>query len=451
MTIRTRKILYIFFILLFIIITPIVSLYAAGYKLSGGLKIQKTGILIINSKPEGAQILINGEIQQNFFKKIISSDKGYITTPAKIKNLSPEEYEIELKMNNYLSWKKKLTINSGQSTFAEDINLFKDNLPFLISSPKDPQIIISPNNKKIITINNEKKINALDIESEKETMLNTELETLEGVNIQWSQNSKKIILNNQIFNLESPHDPILLNKIIGTNIYDIKWDSNNDNIVLYKDHNNLNYYNISNQTNKIIFKNHLIKDYLSKDKILYYIEEQKNNSLLVTYNMNENQEINKISLPRSDYLFINNDHRLINLYDSKHKILYLIDPYDGFKPIRETINNVTKTYWTDNNRLLYTNDFEIWVFNLNDLSKKLLARISQKINTLIWHPSNNNIIYSTNKSISVIELDNREKYNITKIIELDNISDIILNKKGSALFFYAQIGNQNGIYKLLIQ
>src|SRR3989339_825930 len=317
MTLKTRKFLYLFFVFLFIVITPIISMYAAGYKFSGGFKVQKTGSLIINSNPRGARILINNKVQQNIFKKIFSSGGGYITTPAKIKNLSPEEYTVEINLKDYLPWKKKLTINPGQSTFAEDINL--------------------------------------------------------------------------------------------------------------------------------------LKDYIAKNETIFFIENQKDNSLLKIYNIDEAREVNQISLPLSDYSFINYGHKLINLYDPKHKILYLIDPYDNFKPLRETINNITKTYWADDTRLLYTNDFEVWIFNLKNLQKKLLTRISQKIDNIIWHPSNNNIIYSTNKNINVIELDDREKYNITKIIELDGITNTVLNKKGDTLYFYAQIGNQKGLYKLLIQ
>src|SRR3989339_550493 len=347
MTLKTRKFLYLFFVFLFIVITPIISMYAAGYKFSGGFKVQKTGSLIINSNPRGARILINNKVQQNIFKKIFSSGGGYITTPAKIKNLSPEEYTVEINLKDYLPWKKKLTINPGQSTFAEDINLFKDNLPLLMMPKTEINSTISPNNKRLITINDENEIIFIDIDSETEKILKTENKILTDSIIRWSENSKKIIINNEIFDLNNPENPISLNKIIGKNIDDIKWDINNDNKIFYKDKNTLNYYNFNNHTNKIIFKNDFLKDYIAKNETIFFIENQNDN--------------------------------------------------------------------------------------------------------IIWHPSNNNIIYSTNKNINVIELDDREKYNITKIIELDGITNTVLNKKGDTLYFYAQIGNQKGLYKLLIQ
>ena len=44
-----------------------------------------------------------------------------------------------------------------------------------------------------------------------------------------------------------------------------------------------------------------------------------------------------------------------------------------------------------------------------------------------------------------------EKRNITELVELDIIKWPFLNEKGDMLYFYAKIGNQEGLYKLAIQ
>lgn len=107
--------------------------------------------------------------------------------------------------------------------------------------------------------------------------------------------------------------------------------------------------------------------------------------------------------------------------------------------------------WINDNKLLYSNDFEIWLYDLNNHKKTILTRISEPITGIIWHPSNNYVIYSTDKSINIIELDEREKRNITELICLDKISSLNLSQKGDILYFMAKIGNQEGLYKLAIQ
>ena len=159
------------------------------------------------------------------------------------------------------------------------------------------------------------------------------------------------------------------------------------------------------------------------------------------------------SLINESYTLINPDHRLINLYDIEHKILYLINPW-GHSPLEEKIENVNNSYWVNDNKLMYNNDFEIWSadFSLNKSDKKILVtRISDKINKTLWHPSNNYILFSKNSFINTIELDNRNKYNITELLKLENISSLYLNKSGHNLYFFSKIGNQKGLYKLNIQ
>ena len=132
-------------------------------------------------------------------------------------------------------------------------------------------------------------------------------------------------------------------------------------------------------------------------------------------------------------------------------MLYLIDPLLEFNPLRETINNIKYTMWINDKKLLYANDFEVWLFDVNESKKTLLTRISRGINNILWHPSNNYVIFSTDKTINIIELDDREKRNIIELIKLENIKWLTLGEDGNILYFYAKIGNQEGLYKLAIQ
>ena len=73
MTLKARRIMRTIFLLAFLIATPLVSLYAAGYKFSlqkGGL--QKTGMLILDTEPQGARIYLNGVPQQTAIKKLVN-------------------------------------------------------------------------------------------------------------------------------------------------------------------------------------------------------------------------------------------------------------------------------------------------------------------------------------------------------------------------------------------
>jgi len=451
-----RRILYISFIILFLILTPLISLYANGYRFGGGFQFKKTGILIIDSEPKGAKIYIDNKAQKKFINTIINKDKGFISTPAKIKGVLPGEYEIKFELENYWPWQKKLEIKPGQSTFAEDVNLFKIDLPINILDKHSDRISFSPLQEYLISQNKEELslINSNNEEIQNYT-LSSGLSTTSQ--ILWSPDGDKIIVENLIFDIYNFNNPInLKNKISISDNNFLKWGEDN-NQIYYSSQQGLHRYNISARFNKNII-NENIDDYLIKNNNLFFIKQTKESTELYIYDLNRDEKfyeatrlVKQISLPYSEYEFINQDHNLINLYDKKFNILYLIDPFSPIRPLKDTINNVSKSIWVNDSKLLFANDFEIWIYDLNLYTKTIITRISDKIDSIIWHPNNNYIIYNTSNYINIVELDNREKYNITNLINLNNIKSLHLGEAADKLYFYAQIGNQQGVYKLFIQ
>lgn len=454
MSLRTRRFLYAGFILSFLIITPLVSLYATGYKIGSGFHVQKTGILIIDSKPANANIYLNNKIQRNFLKKLYTKEKSVITTPAKIKNLLPGEYDVRLELPGYWSWQKKLEIKSGQSTFAENIFLFKHDLPAQLESGEFSYLDISPDlssalliNKQAITLlnltNNDKKIFAPGAT----TSLEFNAATTTSL---WSANSQAVIINNWLFKINGWSKPQPLNELFGQPPTNLKWHSHDDSIFYAQVENAIYSYDLGNKKQTIL-TDQAPTDYLIKNNNLYYLSTNNGSTQLSSRQLNSMELTGQLNLPYSKYFFLNPKHPLLNLYDENYQILYLIDFFSNIRPLRETISNVKQADWIDNNRLLYTDGNEIWIFDIPQNKKNLLTRISNEITAIFWHPSNNYVIFTTNEAINTIELDNREKRNITEILRLEQIRWPRLNKSGDAIYFYSKIGNQAGLYQLAIQ
>jgi dipeptidyl aminopeptidase/acylaminoacyl peptidase len=456
MSLKTRRILFIFFILLFITITPLVIFYAAGYELSfknikkGGF--QKTGMLVLDTVPPGAKIYLNGKPQQLFFKKYFSGGESFVSTPAKIKNIAPGEYIVKMEKDGYSPWEKKLSVFSGMSAYAEDVSLFKKSLPLLAANGKIKNVSYSPDKRYLAAVQDE-KINIIDTDKNVLLTINTE-KSASGTNeILWSPDSKKIMAERIIYNTANGSIEFNLKQATSDSL-DIKWGENNDEIFYIKKtkgENLINSFNLTTKEEKSILKEKEIMDFIIKAGRLYYISRGLARSDFKAAEISSGKIISSIELPySSEYEFINPVQELINLIDKKHQTLYLIDPFPQF-PLKETINNVKYTDWNEGGKLLYGNDFEIWLFDLNSRQNILLTRISETINNIFWHPNNNYIIYLTGDTVNALELDDREKRNLTEIVRLDKISDIFLNKKGDALYFVSQIGNEEGLFKLIIQ
>ena len=88
----------------------LVSLYARGYRFDGkSLKFSPSGLLVANSDPEGASVIVNGELKS-------ATD----TTLS----LAPGTYDVEIKKEGFMSWKKRLVIEKEVVTEANS-SLFR--------------------------------------------------------------------------------------------------------------------------------------------------------------------------------------------------------------------------------------------------------------------------------------------------------------------------------------
>lgn len=441
-----RKILFSTFLTTFFIATISISLYATGYKLDlkhpfSPMMIQKTGMIIFKTEPEGATIYINEKEQEELLSKLLLK-KEVIKTPAKIKGLLHGEYNVKLELDGYWPWNKKIRINSGQISHAQNIKLFKKDLPMQIVNTKGQDMSYSPNKKKVFL----KEANLLvDLKTEEKI----EIPKSEKNNILWSEDNKKLIIGDTIFDIKNTEKTTNLSKLIGANIKNPKWDKNNTNKLYYIHKNSLNCFNFTNNENKNLIDNQNILDFLIKDGKIITISKERFKTILKLYSLEKSNLIKEIEVPFSEnYKLINKDHDLINLYDKNYSILYLINPFSLIDPLEEIISNVKYTYWVGSDNLLYANDFEVWSFDLTDHKKNLLTRISDKITGVIKAKKSEHIIYFTNKSIEILELGEYDKIQVTRLIDLDRVSDPALSESEDVLYFYAKIGNQEGLYKL---
>lgn len=452
MTQKTRSILFYIFILCFVSITPLVWLYAAGYQIGTNLKFQKTGILVIKTTPKSANIYLDKIKGANSVADLLF-EKNY-TTPAKIKSLLPGEYNVKLEKDGYWPWNKKLNINGGESVYVENVFFFKNNLPIAISNKEYSKIIPSADKQLLLALGN----NGADIINlNNDKIINLSLATtspkiiIDSTNSFWLSNSK-VIVGNFLFNLENINAPINLNDAISEKFLHLQPDLSNSSKIFYQTKNYLASFNLdgTDKPNSIITKQP-IANFFVRDNTLYFISQENGSSVFNIFDVNGKKSIRKINLPYSNYEFINKNNNLINLLDNDHKLLYLIDPLGEIKPILETISNVNKASWIDENILILANDFEIWTFDLRNYQKNLITRIGEEIKNILPFINSYYIFYTTDKTINAIELDPRDKNQILKLAGLDEISDPFIDDASENIYFYSKINNTNGVYKLVIQ
>lgn len=378
MSLRVRRIIYLTFILIFAIATPLIILYTAGYRYNlKKNKIQKTGILILKSRPKEATIYLNEKIQKE-------------KTPARIANLLPEDYFVRVEKENFYPWQKKLTVKSKLTTFAENIILFKKSLPAEIKIGQINSISLSPDEKKIIYTTDQelgKEVWFLTLEDKKERLIYRTSDQNEINLLEWDPPSRKILIT-----LSTPKG----------------------------------------------IKKYLILNTENPEKIDIY------NTLGDFYFQFKNIKENKLLL--ADYDLIESSNKFITLIDRKKQSLVILNPANN-----ETIFEAEAyggSWFPDGQKLLYFNDFELWVYDLTLDEKKLITRYSQKILDAKWYLNDNYVLLLANNSIKALEIDQRDIRNVTDLAKMDEIYEFEVNKKEEKIYLLGKIGERPGLYEL---
>ena len=382
MTLPFRRIVYLSFIFIFLIITPVVILYTAGYRYNFQKnKIQKTGILILKSNPAGASIYLNGELRTE-------------KTQARIANLLPDDYNIKIEKENFYPWQKTLPIQSRLTTFAENITLFEKNLPVEVVESNSELFNLSPDKIKIVYLDKKEtgdEVWLLNFKNYKKDLIyRISKDSGEIVNLEWSNNGQKIL--------------ITLNSIGGTG------------------------------QNKYVMLN------TQTDEVLIY---QKLSDFYFTF---KGVPINIADASRLPDLALRSGYSgVVAVLDKKTKNLKVLEPTTENVLFETTAE---RAIWSaDARKLLYTVDFEIWIYDFNTSGKTLVSRYSQEIKQLDW-VNENYIAILLGNTIKIIELDERDQRNVIDIIVLDEIKDFSVDPTEQKIFFSGIVGNKKGVFEL---
>lgn len=137
---KIRVLVFLTTLLVVGLVTLFVSYYARGYRLNfksllkGSVQFSPNGILAIKSEPDGASVIINGELK---------------TATNTNLSLPPATYDVEVKKDGFFTWSKRLVIQKEIVTNA-NVSLFRNAPslnPITFFGANNP--IISENGTKI--------------------------------------------------------------------------------------------------------------------------------------------------------------------------------------------------------------------------------------------------------------------------------------------------------------
>ncbi|MEW5805262.1 MAG: hypothetical protein AB1721_00830 [Patescibacteria group bacterium] len=445
MTLKQRQRLLVLLGLVFAIAAPIIILFSQGYLFDfKKFKFVQAGGIFIKSLPEEALIIIKPESGLKE-KRIIAKKPVLISSGTLIKNLLPQNYQIEVSpLNNQnLIWQKQMIVEPLIASKATRIvfPIINPEIKTQTLATSTIQLIAQPENnlKTIFFADSEKQIWSYSPEN-KEPKLWLDLKTIASLSAQEkisrispsangknllveTSTEKLIILENQTLLGSSYFQVFLKNTKTKLNQLNLVWDKNNDDGLIALSSPAAYFFNLKTGEYWQITSGEIIGlspgYYLAEDRTVYPLDQLdkekkiltiskeltldgfyqiyplKNNSFLFWEKSGpiiliqpdkDNPGLNseKVISKKADLLIINNDQTKIAFSESRKLFVYFLD-----------------------------NVFDDLLYQTDELL--FLKELSQEPEALYFANHNWHLISAAKDSLTITEIDKREPINSYKI------------------------------------
>lgn len=455
MNINIRRAIALTFIIAFLITAPLLILYTAGYRYSWKKqKISHTGTLVLASKPRGATITLNDyQIAEK--------------TPARLTNLFPNEYIIEIKKPGYYPWKKKLPIYSQNTTFAENIILFKQapEKNLLNREFNNPEYLEA--DEKLFyqtTIDNIVEFHVYDFSKNKDQVFFSFDKTRQNlIDYHYSKNFKYLYVNltdketvnhnlYQIITIGHEKPPINLVEQLGQlTLNSFVWSPEQENDFYYLTKDTIFQAkiglldDITREKITDIKPEFKILDFQIFNNQLYFIERQKDNIFIAVKDLKSKKEIyGKIMLDDDGYRIKEIvDDKIIIVNENRRQLYLLNSTLDAVLLSENDI--IGYDYNEKENKFLVYSDNEILTtdFNFYPFELKTITRVSSGITKAFWYNEPNYLIFIKDQKINLIELDERDRRNLVTL-PATGVTHVWQSKNSEQLYF---IKNNNELFE----
>jgi hypothetical protein len=447
---RLRHVITALFLIGFVVTAPMVILDTKGYRYNWHKgRLEKTGIIKLDSIPAGANIYLNGVLQPK-------------TTPASLFRLLPEDYEVSFKKAGYLTWAKTLRVNSGETTFVENVILLKDAVPELIETGDIAAGSFSADGQRVAALRRGRdwlELVIYDLVSRSASLLaRFELNRFSGHEMAWSPAGDFLLFSAGLADggrelylyptaAGDKESKALHPMLPQDGRLTARWSTDGARISVVTDRG-VFVIDPNGWTASPLLIQPDVSDAIVVGSDAFVARDAEDGSRLERTSVSQPGVPKKMSdLPAGHYVFSDANENYLLLTDEKQNRSLLWDERAG--SVAETFD-AGHAVWekpSGNGRLLLWNDFEITIYDPASKQRQLVTRLGEPLAGCIWHPTGADIIFAAPSGLFSIELDDRDTRIVFSLAPFKDIGAFFIDPAGKALWFIGAVGNQRGIYE----
>jgi len=460
-----KEIFFWTLVVLFWLTASIIIGYAFGYRFNAekGIFIY-AGSITVKTTPQVVDVYIDG---------ILMPSKSFnrLNNSYHIGGIKPGNYLLEIKAPGYQSWSKKISVHSGISTEFWNVVLAQNSYAREdYSSPGIQKFFISPRKNLAAfsqQIENEFFVKIFDpgtLEMNQVFRADDHIFTTDSKeNIEWSPEAHRLIIpaiknsgekNYFITEIETQETVSLRDFAQQENLSHVRWDPKNKDVLFYMSENKLFRLDLNNiESKQIVAEN--ISSYDLSPKSLFYFQLPEG----IVYQTSFDGSDTPTQITTSGPADMNDNSYQIIVYDedrivflNKSNSLYIYNKGEKDTYFRQLSNNATGSQFSDDGKkLLFWNDSEIsayfvldWevqpVRNENEMMQ--ITKFSDNIGNVQWARDYEHVLFTNNKKVKLIELDNRDNRNMMDILSLNDTSSLLVNNFTDSKLYYTEKDDQ---------
>lgn len=436
---------------------------AKGYQfeLDGlNLKFEKTGTIVLTSRPSGAQVTLDG--------KIVKKRSGSALFPTKIKGLLEGLYTLRLEKDGFISWGKKMRVDQELVSWADYIVLFPEEArrDLLVEDGRILHAKESPDLRRIAYVYenikgqqelwyfdalslNKTKLYSLDNLSTKEQASAISIE-----HMKWSTDSLRLLFTKKTGNkseliVVNTHDidnPVSISKTFQGISADLTWSPTDPSEFFWLNKGNLIKINISNETVTDPLTTNVISISATDNRKLYIVRSQNGERSLWSMNTDGNS-LEKIvkSLPLSknyNVKYSSASGDLLIIVNGEVRTVYLAKKVGEKLELKELSKDATDAFWSpDGEKILYINEQNAWTF---DIEKEIEYQVveNSEVRSALWYMDNYHIAINEKGNYKILEFDGGNPISIGK----SQLTDVFFSLEYKYLFYLNELEkNKNNI------
>lgn len=446
-----RFCIFITFCLSFVVITAGVLLYVYGYRFSmeRGIFIY-SGSLTIKTTPEEVAITIDGQ-------EVPKNKAGILNQSYLVGGLVPGRHSVTVSAPGYTTWTRDVIIRSGLSTEFWNVFLVENvtpktelkestNTERLYPAPKSPNLMIfAKQNTDGVTL---MLVDTSDDKQKESTVAKftgyTLTDTQTKENLEWSADERYLLVPLQKDG-EQAHFAVQIKKEITSdlntvtgakNLSKMRWNPKERTQIFYLDQHTLIQTDFTQTDVAYIsrFEDVLTYDlsenylfYVGKDGFVYRTFMDAEGSLGATKITREALNLD----PEHRYTLITYDQARFTLQDENTGELWLYNRFGAEVFFDKILASGAKgaQFSNDGKKLLYYTDTEAFVYYLRDWKvqpirtrgdTQPLLRLATPLIAPQWSFDYEHVLFLSDKSLKLIELDNREAQYLENVVTFDS-------------------------------